>query len=156
MAQLKLAQLFEYRNVTPSGLQKGNLISFKYSSPNGVHDKAPLVYVLDKTFDKIYGINIHYELSELQTLVDGIEEKVKFFLENKFYSKHPDKKKELQKNNIEFDKSLIEKKELIEFNRGFNKKDLEVFGDPGLSNDAFRSYLFKRMNNVSRLVFKLS
>ena len=156
MPQLKLAQLFEYRNVTPSALAKGNLVYFKYSSPKGVHDKSPLIYVIDKSFDKVFGYNIHYDMNELQDLVDGVEDKVNSFLENNFFNKHPEKRQEFQKQRIEFDKTMIEKKELLEFNRKFIKKDLEVFNNPGLSDDTFRSYLFKRMNNVSRLVWKLT
>jgi len=154
MAQFKLAELFDYRNVTPSSLQKGNLIYFKYSSPNGVHDKSPLVYVLEKTFDKIYGLNLHYDFSEIQTLTENVDFKVNNFLEKKFFSKYPEKRKELK--NIEFDNSLIDEKELIEFKKSFNKKDLEIFDLNSFGNNYnFRSYLYKRMNNVSKLVYKL-
>jgi hypothetical protein len=154
MAEFKLAQLFEYRNVTPSSLEKGQLVYFKYKSPNGVHDKSPLVYVLDKTFDKIYGINVHYDMGEIQDICDQVQDKVNLFLENKWYSKHPEKRKELQQKRIEFDPSLIDQKELAEFKRSINKKDLEIFNLQGYSPDAFRSYLYKRMNNVSKLVWK--
>ncbi|MEO6303720.1 MAG: hypothetical protein ABIP51_11180 [Bacteroidia bacterium] len=155
MAEFKLAQLFDYKNVTPSSLQKGQLVYFKYNSPNGVHDKSPLVYVIDKTFDKIYAINLHYDMNEIQELTEGIQTKVNTFLENKWYAKHPEKRTELQQSGADFDPSLIEKKELADFKRGFNKKDLEVFALQSPSRDAFRSYLYKRMNNVSKLVWKL-
>lgn len=155
MAEFKLAQLFEYRNVTPSSLQKGQLVYFKYNSPNGVHDKAPLVYVVDKTIDKIYAINLHYDMSEIQGITEAIQFKVNSFLENKWYSKHPEKRNELESQDLEFAPNLIEKKELADFKRNFNKKDLEIFNLPSPSPDAFRSYLYKRMNNVSKLVWKL-
>ena len=155
MAEFKLAELFQYKNVTPSSLQKGQLVYFKYNSPNGVHDKAPLVYVLDKTFDKIYALNLHYDMDEIQGITESIQFKVNTFLENKWYSKHPEKKNELTDQNLEFDSSFIEKKELADFKRNFNKKDLEIFNLPTPSPDAFRCYLYKRMNNVSKLVWKL-
>lgn len=154
MAQFKLEDIFNYLNVSPSGVTKGNLVSFKYKSPNGVHDNAPLVYVLDKTFDKIYGLNLHYESYELQDLTESIDEKVNNFLENKFYSKHPEKRKELREQKILFDKTLIDPKDFIEFKRSFNKRDLEVFPELQGQNN-FRSYLYKRMNNVSKLVYKM-
>lgn len=155
MPQAKLSEIFEYRNVSPSSLQKGNLIYFKYQSPQGVHDKTPLVYVLDKTFDKIYGINLHYDQGELQNIIDEIEEKVNLFLEKQWFSKNPKKKQELHAQRMEFNKSLLEEKEYIEFKRRFNKKELEVFSEPSQKSDAFRSYLYKRMNGVSKLVWKL-
>lgn len=152
MPQLKLAEIFDYKNVTPSGLQKGNLIYFKYNSPNGVHDKSPLVYVLDKTFDKIYGVNIHYSMGELQDLVETIDFKVNNSLQRLWLTKHPEKKKDLK--NVEFDKSMMEQKDYIEMVRRVDKKILEVFDLPMIPDDAFRSYLYKRMNNVSKLVYK--
>lgn len=50
---------------------------------------------------------------------------------------------------------MIDSKELLEYKKSINKKDLEVFNIQNLGNEAFRSYLYKRMNNVSKLVWKL-
>jgi hypothetical protein len=155
MAQIEIKKLFEYRNVTPSGLTQGNLIYFKYKSPNGVHDNAPLVYVVERRIDRLYGFNIHYEMNELQELVDNVKDKVDTFLENKWLSKHPDKRQELREDRAEFDQSMVDQKELIQFKRSFNKKDLEIYQLHNLSTDNLRCYLYKRMNNVSKLVWKL-
>lgn len=155
MAELQIKKLFEYRNVVPSGLQKGNLIYFRYQSPNGVHDKSPLVYVLDKSFDRFFGINVHYVGKELQQIVDNIEGKTNSFFENKWYSKHPEKRQELREKRETFSPSMIDQKEFNDLSKGFNKRDLEVFTLQHIDQSAFRCYLYKRMNNVSKLVWKL-
>lgn len=156
MALFRIEDIFDYRSTSPSGLVKGNLISFKYKSPNGVHDAAPLVFVLDKTFDKIYGLNVHYDNNDLQALTERIAEQVDTFMENKFYSKYPKKRQELREQRLEFNKGMVDPKDYIEFKRGFNKRDLENFPDTfGQNETNFRCYLYKRMNNVSKLIWKL-
>jgi hypothetical protein len=155
MAGIKIANLFEYRNVSPSSLMPGNLIYFKYKSPNGVHDRAPLVYVLSKEFDRIYGINVHYDMDELQDIVDVVETKVNTFFEQQWYSKHPEKKQELYKQRLEFNPGMIDKKEFLEMKRRVNKIDLERFPITVNNSEALRCYLYQRMNNVSKLVWKL-
>lgn len=155
MAQFKLSNLFEYRNVTPSALQQNNLISFSYKSPNGVHDKNPLVYVLEKRLDRFYGINLHYDMDEMENLAQNTEDKIIRLLENSWYTKYPKKKAELKKNRQEFDTSLVEPKDLAEFKRKINKKDLETFLVNNQDTSAMRCYLYSRMNKVSKLVWKV-
>lgn len=156
MSQVRLAQIFLYKNVSPSGLKDGNLISFKYQSPQGVTDKTPLVYVLEKKFDKFYGLNLHYDGNALQEIIDNIELNVNSYLESKYYSQYPDKLKEHNEEGVEFNKTFIEQKDYFKYKNGFNKNNLEIFNLASSNNESnFRCYLYKRMNNVSKLVWKL-
>ena len=156
MAKFKPELYFNFSNVSPSSLQQDMLVTFKYQSPNGVHDKVPLVYVLEKRIDKFYGINLHYDMAELNSMIESKNEQLLEFYEKEFYRKNREKEQELRKNREEFDLSMIDPKDKIEFDRRLNKKELETYLLQNSGNSsALRCYLFKRMNSVSKLVFKV-
>jgi len=153
--KLGIPDFFTAKDVTPSSLQQSNLISFSYKSPNGVHDKAPLVWVVERQFDRIYGINLHYDMIEFNDLLESTYNKINILLEKEFYKKYPDKKQLLQKKKIKFDKQLLEVKDLTDFKRRISNNDLEKFSIFGQNSDAFRCYLYSRMNRVSKLIWKV-
>ena len=106
--QQDILYYFEYKKITPSSLVQDNLIYFNYKSPNGVHDKTPLVYVLEKRLDRVFGLNVHYDAGELFELINTTELKINKTLENEFFKKYPAAKKELQEKRLKFSKDLLQ------------------------------------------------
>lgn len=154
MAQFKLEDYFAYKNVTPSSLAENNLITFSYRSPNGVHDQSPLVIVTEKQADRIYGVNLHYTMNELQFIVEKIQNDVMQYLEKEYFKKYPENKQKLQETRQKFGKNLITEKEYKEWMRRYPKKLLEQFQMSTLEKPAMRCYLYQRMTSVSKLSWK--
>jgi len=148
-------KLFDSKKITPRSLQQDNLLSFNYNSPNGVHDFQPLVYVVEKQLDRMYGFNLHYDSREYQDLVSIVNMKINKSLEEQWIRKYPEKKQELRKSKKVFNKSFIDEKDLKSFKRRINKKDLEQFLLKRKNVDTLRCYLFVRMNNVQKLTWKV-
>jgi hypothetical protein len=154
----KLKTYFDFKRITPSALQQDNLITFNYKSKDSViHDIQPLVFVLEKRLDRVYGINLHYESDGMQVLVDNVTELVNEFLQEQWIRKYPDKKKLLQEQKKVFNKKMIEEKDLKEFAKRINKNDLQTFDIGQNRNDssALRNYLYVRMNQVDKLIWKI-
>lgn len=151
----KVEKIFTFKNITPSGLKSGNLIFFNYKSPEGVHDRTPLVYISTKSFDRCFGFNVHYDSKEYQNILNNINWKVNPILEKEWYKAYPERQKQLKEKKLKFDKSLIEKEDLKKYEKKIQRKDLEIFDLTKINKDTLRTYLFKRMNGVSKLVFKI-
>lgn len=153
--QQDILYYFEYKKITPSSLVQDNLIYFNYKSPNGVHDKTPLVYVLEKRLDRVFGLNVHYDAGELFELINTTELKINKTLENEFFKKYPAAKKELQEKRLKFSKDLLQEADKKEFAKRISRKDMEQFLLRGKNSETLRTYLFTRMNNVSKLVWRI-
>jgi hypothetical protein len=151
----KLTDYFLLRSVTPSSLQQDNLITFSYKSPNGVHDKNPLVLIVEKRLDRVFGFNVHYHMVEMDEILINTYNKVNTILEREFYRKYPEKRNELRKKKTKFDKSMLIPEDLKTFSRRVNRKDLEQYLVKQKDMTAFRCYLFKRMNKVSKLTWDI-
>ena len=151
----RLTDYFLMRDVTPASLQQDNLISFSYKSPNGVHDKNPLVLVIEKRLDRIFGFNLHYDMKEMDEVLINAYNKVNVALEKEYYRKYPDKQNELRKKRLKFDKSMLNEDDFKTFSRRINRKDLEQYLVTNKDMTAFRCYLFKRMNKVSKLTWRI-
>jgi len=154
MASFKIEDYFIFKNVTPSSMQQDNILQFSYRSPNGVHDTKPLTIVTEKLSDRFYGINLNYDMRELNEAVTNLENKLLPFLEKAYYKKYPDNKKKLNEEHIKFTKSLITEVEYHEFMKTYPKKDLEQFEIRGRNMDAMRCYRYDRMTAVSKLIWK--
>lgn len=67
------SRIREYFNLVPTsfGLVKPEmLLSFSYRSPDRkIHDPDPLIYVLEKRSDRIYGLNLHYHFALIGGLI---------------------------------------------------------------------------------------
>ena len=158
MAGFKIEDFFNYKNITPGSLTSDNVIQFSYKSPAGVHDLKPLVFVLEKKSDRLYGINFHYDMTELQNAVTNTQAKVAKFLEEQYFKKYPENRQKLREQRVPFNKSLITEAELKEFMRRFPKKDMEQFPLTNANkypNHALRCYLYQRMTAVSMLTWKV-
>lgn len=60
---------FDFKGISTSQIIPGNIIQFNYRSPDGVHDKKPLIYVLETQSDRVYGLNLHYEFKLMQDVI---------------------------------------------------------------------------------------
>lgn len=68
--QNNIKNYFDYRAVGPSQLKPGMLISFRYQSPDRhIHDVSPLVYILERKGDRVYGLNLHYHFGLMGGLI---------------------------------------------------------------------------------------
>jgi hypothetical protein len=154
MAKFKESQYFIRKNVTPGSLLPDNLISFAYKSPAGVHDKSPLVIVLEARNDRIFGINLHYDMQEMDELLGNQINAFRKAMEIEWYKKYPKKKQELKKNGQGFDLPLVDKKDWAQLCRRIPRKVMEQFPYSSKDSRALRCYLYPRMTRVSKLVWK--
>jgi hypothetical protein len=150
----RVSEYFNLKDISPSSLQQDNLITFFYQSPNGVHDKNPLCIVVEKRLDRIFAFNLHYDMSMMQECLENADFKIKSFVEKEWYRKYPKKRQELKENRQKFATTLINEKDLMEIVRRIPKKDLEQFLIENTDMIAFRCYLYKRMNKVSKLTWR--
>jgi len=155
MPNYNVRDFFTTQRVTPSSLQQSNLIQFSYHSPDGVHDNMPLVYVVEKRRDRFYGFNLHYDSNQLVELIDNKNFQVDTLLENA-WAKVPKNKKRLIESGEEFNRGFIEKKDFKLITSKIQKKVLEQFLIENLNVDTLRIYLFKRMNAVSKMIYKVN
>ena len=153
----KVEQFFTFKRTSPSSIQQDNLLQFSYHSPNGVHDKTPLVYVIEKRRDRFFGLNLHYDANQLVELIDYTNFQVDDFLKEQWLSKYPDKKKLLKegRKKVPFQRNFVDQKDLKTFSKRIPKQELEEFFIENQNSETFRCYLFKRMNAVSRLTYKV-
>ena len=135
-------------------MTEGNILQFSYKSPKGVHDNKPMVLVHERLGDRFYGINLNYDMSELNEAVTNLENTLLPFLEKEYFKKYPENKQKLNETHQKFNKSLITEAEYHEFMRRFPPKQLEVFQVNKKNMDACRCYRYDRMNAVSKLVWK--
>jgi len=154
MPNFKPQDFFNMKTTSPGTLKQFNLISFNYQSPRGIHDPNPMVLVVNKEFDRIFGFNLHYDMSEVQQILTNTDNKVMKFIEEQYYRKYPENKQKLLKEHKQFSKELVTQQEYKEFIRKMPSKDLEVYQVEPPSIEICRCYLFKRMNSVSKLTWK--
>jgi len=155
MPNYSVTNFFEFKRCTPSSLEQDNLLQFSYHSPDGVNDKAPLVFIVEKQQDRCYGFNVHYDSKELIDIIENTSKKVNKYLQDMWYRQYPEKKKQLKESRQLFDKSLIEPKDLAKYKKSLMKRDLEQFLLKKKNVQTLRCYLYKRMNTVSKCIWKI-
>jgi len=154
----KVADFFDFKRLSPQALIQDNLISFNYKSPNGVHDPNPLVFVIEKQLDRFYGLNVHYDSKEYNEIIGNTNSKVIKYFQDAWFRKYPEKKKQLyqSKRRRMFGLDLVEPKDFKAFTRSIDKKTLEQFLLVKRNDYTFRCYLYVRMTNVKKAVWRLS
>jgi hypothetical protein len=148
-------KFFEFKTLSPSSLKVGNLISFSYRSPNGVHDRYPLVYVSKKERDRFYGFNVHYDGNQLTEILQNITDKIDEQLAEEYFDKYPQKATEYKKKHLLFTKKDLTRQDLKEFTRRIYKPELESYELDNSNVETLRNYLFKRMNMAKKLIYKV-
>lgn len=81
-------QKFDLVPLNNNQIKEGMILKFSYRSPNGVHDPAPLVYVLEVEGDRVWGLNLDYRLALVNEIINNKE---KDLLPYKKVVKAPDK-----------------------------------------------------------------
>lgn len=152
--QFRIEDYFIMKGVNPSSMTEGNILQFSYKSPKGVHDNKPMVLVHERLGDRFYGINLNYDMSELNEAVTNLENTLLPFLEKEYFKKYPENKQKLNETHQKFNKSLITEAEYHEFMRKFDQKKLRIFEVKNKNMDACRCYRYDRMTAVSLLEFK--
>lgn len=148
-------EFFTFSSVSPASLKASSLISFTYRSPNGVHDKHPLVYVSSKERDRFYGFNVHYDGEQLTEILQNVTNKIDEGLAEEYFSKYPDKQNEFKKKRKLFTRDVLNKQDLKEFTRRIYKPDFESYELDNTNIETLRCYIFKRMNQVKKLIYKV-
>lgn len=157
MPNYNVKQFFTFKRITPRTLQQDNLVQFSYHSPeNEIHDPNPLVYVVEKRQDRFWGFNLHYDSEQLVQLIDNANAKVDYTLQKEWLKKDPKNRQKLNEAGGEFNRGFIEKKDFNTIIRRVPNRDLEQFLIENLNIDTLRQYMYKRMNAVSKLVYKIN
>lgn len=150
----KIEDYFQFLNVNPSSMTVDNILQFSYKSPRGVHDQKPLVLVHEKLGDRFFGINLHYDMREMNEAVTNVENLILPHLEKEYLKKYPENKQKLNETHQKFKKSLITEAEYHDFMKNFPKNKLEVFQVNNKNMDSCRCYKYDRVTSCSKLVFK--
>jgi len=157
MPNYNVKEFFTFKRITPRTLQQGNLIQFSYHSPeNEIHDPNPLVYVIEKRMDRFFGFNVHYDSNQLVEIIDNANERIDFTLQKEWLKKDRNNRKKLNEAGGEFNRGFIDKKDFKTIVRRIPNKDLEQFLLQDTNVETLRQYIYKRMNAVSKLVYKIN
>ena len=114
-----------------------------------------MAFVYEKRSDRIFSINLNYELAGLNEIVTVLETKVLKYLEQQYFKEFPDNKKKLQEEHKEFTKSLITESQYSKYMLSYPKKsELEVFEMKNIDMNACRQYIYSNMTNVRLLSFR--
>lgn len=79
---------FNFKPTSRGQIKEGMLLSFGYRSPDRkIHDPKPLIYVLERKGDKVYGLNVHYDFNLIGGAIalkrQELEEKTNYLDPNK-------------------------------------------------------------------------
>jgi hypothetical protein len=169
---ITMSNLNNFFDIKPSNVgaaKPGMFLWFDYKSPEGVHDKKPLVFVLEKRADRIWGLNFHYNFGLMVPIIQLKEQQIQEFLEKTpEYKKYYNQQKEAPvedlegeiPNVIDVKEQQKEKDQKLQFDIKKIRFPADLLED--YSNDAIkpplvilRNYLFPRMRSVYKLSYKV-
>lgn len=110
-------------------------MQFNYRSPEGVHDKKPLVYVVEVQADRVYGLNVHYDFKLMENIIANKRLEV-----SKLQPQQP--------SNNPLKDAVEEKKPTL------TTKITEEYALTRNNKYILRCYLYPRMSNITKLVYK--
>lgn len=136
---------FDFKAIGVNQIYPGMLIQFNYRSPEGIHDKGPLIYVLEVQSDRVYGLNIHYDFKLMQQVVTTKDIELLSYKPNPTQPTSGETKgtgdlptvDEIKKTMKTIPPGLLEKYTLI------NQPTFIL-----------RNYLFTRMSSIVKLIYK--
>jgi len=172
-----LNDFFEFKSVAVITIRPGMFLQFRYSSPEGVHDVKPLVFILERKADRIWGLNFHYQFDLMAPLLQLKDAEVQKFLQNnsdwKKYQREltkptPDETTDKGIPDVdELEKDMVDKSEKIVKEEPVKPFDVKKVRFPPLMLENFannkikppkeilRNYLYNRMNGIQKLVYKV-
>lgn len=165
---------FNFQKISSGAIRPGQLLQFRYQSPEGVHDVRPLIFVLEKKGDRVWGCNLHYNFKLLPPLLKLKDDEVQKFLKSSSeYRKWEQemskpKPEEVAKEDIPDAEEVKEtmpqdKKEEGEVQQfdikkvRFPQNLLEDYTNNKIviPSDLLRNYLFVRMSGLEKLLYKV-
>lgn len=141
-----LKYFFNYKSISPSAIIPGNLIEFNYRSPEGVHDKKPLIIILSVEGDRCWGLNLHYKFNLIEGLLANKHQDI-----NTFIQTNPNKQEESLKERVE----AIREEKKLEYLNTPKPTLLENFSLKNEPPLILRNYLYTRMSGIQKLSYKL-
>ncbi len=164
-----LKSFFNFKAIGSNQILPGTIIQFSYRSPEGIHDKSPLIYVLEAEQDRVWGINLHYKLSLLSSAIEIKKQEV--------LKANPPQEQTIQtqqsvpagdarvrpeqlnrkdipslpefKSTLGVDKQILPPKKIV-----IPQQLLENYTLTTQPKEYLRNYLYPRMGSIQKLVFK--
>jgi hypothetical protein len=167
-----LRSFFDFKPVNANQIIPGMILQFKYRSPEGVHDVSPLIYVLEATQDRIWGLNLHYkfallgeviqdkrgELAKTQPSEETEKPEVKPALGDP--TPRPEQLNQKYVPSLAETKAILAKGQPVPAEPEQKKKIiyppqlLEHYNLVNQPKELLRNYLYPRISGVQKLVFK--
>ena len=150
--QITISNLRYYFDFKPvslrGGLQPGMLVEFNYSSPSGVHDRKPLIYVMQVEGDRVYGLNLHYRFNLTAQIVESKKQEVLSYLPKQA----PQKEVSKDIPDVPTVEKDIKQPDLK--NIKLPPQVLEKYLLSSQPSDILRNYLYSRITSPRKLVYK--
>jgi len=154
-----IGQFFDLKRSNPNSLKPGMLYMFEYNADN-IHDQRPLIWVLEVKSDRIWGLNLHYDLKILADILK--------FKESEIKGSTLKEKQKIQDEKLRQDKlkgkDLSEKNPNVVDSKIKNDETtaklpsdiLENFSNYSIGNNSkiLRNYLNRNIRNSYKLSFK--
>jgi len=166
-----LREFFRFEVIGSNNIKPGMLCAFMYSSPDGIHDPYPLIYVLSKEKDRVWGLNINYQFTLMaqmynakQIEVNQSKKEIKPTTQTPnpnanqdVLTKVPKLKNVLSKTRTKPSLSKPKpKQQITQSAQKFNiKANLDLFALQQKPDFILRNYLFLRMKTVRKLIYKV-
>lgn len=156
---------FTLRPVGRNQITPGNLIQFRYQSPDHeLHDRNPLIYVLEVEGDRVWGLNLHYKFNLLGEVIEKKKTevaKIKAPAPTPINNKGEDVTKPLPDQvsgkipSLQKIKQDLNKKQIKQPDIKIPNNILEKYSLSQVPQDILRNYLFTRMSTTNKLFFKV-
>lgn len=151
-----IKSFFDLQRTPPNRLKPGMLYTFEYNADN-IHDKHPLIWVLEVKTDRIWGLNLHYDFSILANIITFKEKHLKTFSTKKReeVQKAKLKEEEKEKQPVETLPTIVDA-EIKNKNITYPTNMLDDFSDfpIGKNSSLLRNYLYKEIRNAYKLSLK--
>ncbi len=138
-----LKLFFDLKSAGVNQIVPNSIIQFNYRSPEGIHDKAPLIFVLDVYSDRVYGLNLHYDFKLMQQIVTSKDVELLTYKPNEVSK--PVEKKVGELPTVDEIKQTI---------KTIPQNSLEKYTLNNRPTFILRNYLFTRMSGIVKLIYK--
>lgn len=160
-----ISRYFDIIKINYREIEAGMLLNFTYKGKD-VHDRSPLIYVLEVRGDRVWGLNLKYKsslLDEIATEKKKELKKLKETQEKEINKRKQEREKTKEKESSGFEEEETEK-ETIEEEEEEEEEVIEIPGELletyNLKNkdqsQILRNYLPMYIGNLKKLVFKIS
>ena len=159
-----LKNFFNYKPINAGQIVPGMLLAFNYRSPEGIHDRAPLIYVLEAEQDRIWGLNLHYKFALLGETVQIKKSEISEITPTTQQPTQLDPKvrpEQLNQKNIpslpDFKETLgVTKQPLPNKKPIYTPQLLEHYTLTQQPKEILRNYLYTRISGLQKLVFRVA